>query len=70
MPNTITQPIFGGCKAWKRELLALRKKIEKLTGKGRGRGRRLKVVSLFQDERFTEAILDFLDETEIGKRYE
>jgi hypothetical protein len=62
--------LFGGCKAWKRELLALRKKIEKLTGKRRGRGRRLKVVSLFQDERFTEAILDFLDETEIGKRYE
>jgi hypothetical protein len=47
--------------------LALWKKIEKLTGKGRGRGRQLKVVSLFQDEWFTEAILDFLDETEIGK---
>jgi hypothetical protein len=50
--------------------LALRKKIEKLTGKRRGRGRRLKVVSLFQDERFTEAIVDVLDETEIGKQYE
>jgi hypothetical protein len=56
----------GGYKAWKCELLALWKKIEKLTGKRRGRGR-LKVVSLFQDGWFTEAILDLLDETEIGK---
>jgi ribonuclease HI len=62
--------LFGGCKAWKRELLALRKKIEKITGKKRGRGDRLKVVTLFQDERLTDAILEFLAETEIGRRYE
>jgi hypothetical protein len=50
--------------------LALRKKIEKITGKKRGRGDRLKVVTLFQDERLTDAILEFLAETEIGRRYE
>jgi hypothetical protein len=57
-------------QAWKRELLALRKKIEKITGRKRGRGRRLKVVTLFHDERLTDAILEFLAETEIGRRYE
>jgi hypothetical protein len=30
--------LFGGCKAWKRELLALQKKIEKIMGRKRGRG--------------------------------
>jgi hypothetical protein len=34
------------------------------------RGARLNVVSLFQDERLTEAILEFLEQTEIGRRYE
>jgi hypothetical protein len=62
--------LFGGCRAWKRELLALKKKIERLKGKWRGRGVRLNVVSLFQDERLTEAILEFLERIEIGRRYE
>jgi hypothetical protein len=62
--------LFGGCKAWKREVLALKKKIERLRGKRRGRGGRVNVVSLFQDERLTEAVLEFLEETEVGKRYE
>jgi hypothetical protein len=28
------------------------------------------VVSLFQDERLTKVILEFLEETEVGRRYE
>jgi hypothetical protein len=28
------------------------------------------VVSLFQDERLTGAVLEFLEQTEIGRRYE
>jgi hypothetical protein len=52
------------------ELLALKKKVEPLKGKRRGTGARLKVVSLFQDERLTEVILEFLEETEVGRRYE
>jgi hypothetical protein len=62
--------LFGGCRAWKRELLSLKKKIERLKGKRRGRGPRLKVVSLFQDERLTEFVLEFLEATEVGRRYE
>jgi hypothetical protein len=34
------------------------------------RGARLKVVDLFKNERLTEAVLEFLDDTEIGRRYE
>jgi hypothetical protein len=59
--------LFGGCRAWKREYLALKKRVEKITGKKRGRGQRrnergarLKVVDLFKDERLTEAVLEFL----------
>jgi hypothetical protein len=33
------------------------------------RGARLKVVDLFRDERLTEAVLEFLKDTEIGRRY-
>jgi hypothetical protein len=61
--------LFGTCRAWSRELLALKKKVERLKGKRRGRGARFNVVSLFQDERLTEVILEFLAETEIGRRY-
>jgi hypothetical protein len=69
--------LFGGCRAWKRECLALKKRVEKITGKKRGRGQqrnergaRLKVVDLFKDERMTEAVLEFLEDTEIDRRYE
>jgi hypothetical protein len=69
--------LFGGCRAWKRECLALKKRVERLTGKKRKRGQRrsergarLKVVDLFKDERLTEAVLEFLKDTEIGRRYE
>jgi hypothetical protein len=69
--------LFGGCRAWKRECLALKKRVERLTGKKRkrgqrrsGRGARLKVVDLFEDERLTEAVLEFLKDIEIGRRYE
>jgi hypothetical protein len=51
-------------------VLDLKKKIERLRGKRQGRGRRVNVVSLFQDEWLTEAILEFLEEMEVGKRYE
>jgi hypothetical protein len=30
----------------------------------------MNVVSLFKDERFTEVILDFVAETEVGRRFE
>jgi hypothetical protein len=69
--------LFGGCRAWKRECLALRKRVERITGKKRKRGQRrsergarLKVVDVFKDERLTEAVLEFLKDTEIGRRYE
>jgi hypothetical protein len=69
--------LFGGCKAWKRECLALKKRIERITGKRRKRGQRrrergarVKVVDLFKDERLTGAVLDFLKDTDVGKRYE
>jgi hypothetical protein len=72
--------LFGGCSAWKRECLAklaLKKRVERITGKRRKRGQRrrergarLKVVDLFKDERLTGAVLDFLKDTEVGRRYE
>jgi hypothetical protein len=69
--------LFGGCRAWKRECLALKKRVERITGKRRKRGQRrrergarLKVVDLFKDERLTGAVLDFLKDTEVGRRYE
>jgi hypothetical protein len=68
--------LFGGCRAWRRECLAL-KKVERITGRKRKRGQqrnecgaRLKVVNLFKDERLTGAVLEFLEETEIGRRFE
>jgi hypothetical protein len=62
--------LFRRCRAWRRELLDLKKKVERLKGRRRGRGARLKVVSLFQDEQLTDAVLEFLEQTEIGRRYE
>jgi hypothetical protein len=69
--------LFGGCRAWKRECLALKRRVERITGRKRKRGQRrserearLKVVDLFKDERLTGAVLEFLDDTEIGRRYE
>jgi hypothetical protein len=69
--------LFGGCRAWKRECLALKKRFERIMGNKRKRGQRrsergarLKVVDLFKDERLTEAVLEFLKDTEIGRRYE
>jgi hypothetical protein len=59
------------------ECLALKKKVERIKGRKRKRGQRrsergarLKVVDLFKDERLTGAVLEFLEETEIGRRYE
>jgi hypothetical protein len=49
---------------------ALKKRVERITGKRRKRGARVKVVDLFKDERLTGAVLDFLKDTDIGKRYE
>jgi hypothetical protein len=69
--------LFGGCRAWKRECLTLKTGVERIKGKKRKRGQRrsergaqLKVVDLFKDERLTEAVLGFLKDTEIGRRYE
>jgi hypothetical protein len=69
--------LFGGCSAWKRECLALKRRVERITGKRRKRGQRrrergarLKVADLFKDERLTGVVLDFLKDTDIGKRYE
>jgi hypothetical protein len=69
--------LFGGCKAWKRECLALKKRVERITGKRRKRGQRrrergarVKVVDLFKNEKLTGAVLDFLKDTDIGKRWE
>jgi hypothetical protein len=62
--------LFGQCRAWRQELLDLKKMVEQLKGKRRGRGIRLNVVSLFQDERYTKDILEVLERTDIGKRYE
>jgi hypothetical protein len=61
--------LFGRCRAWRKELLDLKKKVEWLKGRWRGRGARLKVVSFFQDEWLTDAVLEFLEQTEIGRRY-
>jgi hypothetical protein len=61
--------LFGGCRAWKREVLTLRKEVERITGRKRRLGNRLKVVTLFHDERLTETILDYLAATEVGRRY-
>jgi hypothetical protein len=59
--------LFGGCRAWKRECLALKKKVKRITGRKRKRGQRrcergarLKVVDPFKEERLTEAVLEFL----------
>jgi hypothetical protein len=62
--------LFRRCRAWRPKLLDLKKMVERLKGKRRGRGTRLNVVSLFQDERLTKDILEFLERTDIGKRYE
>jgi hypothetical protein len=44
--------------------------MEKVKGRKRGRGARMSVAALFQDDRLTKGILDFLDATEVGRRYE
>jgi hypothetical protein len=46
--------LFGGCRAWKRECLALKKRVEKITGKRRKPGS--KSLDLFKDERLTGAL--------------
>jgi hypothetical protein len=44
---------------------------EKKCGQRRSeRGARLKVVDLFNDQRLSEEVLEFLRDTEIGRRYE
>jgi hypothetical protein len=43
--------LFEGCRAWKRECLALKKRVEKITGMKRERGARLKVVDVSKDDR-------------------
>jgi hypothetical protein len=48
---------------------ALNKRVEKITRRKREREGRLK-VDLFKDERLTEAVLEFLADTEVGRRYE
>jgi hypothetical protein len=39
-------------------------------GAGARQGGRMCVASLFQDDRLTKGILDFLEATEVGRRYE
>jgi hypothetical protein len=44
--------------------------LKKITGRKGGRGGSLKAVELFKDERLTEALLEFLADTEVGRRCE
>jgi hypothetical protein len=59
--------LFRRCRAWRRELLDLKKKVEWLKGRRRGRGARLKVISLFHNKWLMDAVLEFLEQTEIGR---
>jgi hypothetical protein len=62
--------LFGECRRWQCEFAELRKEVERITGKTRRLRERLKVVDLFNDDRLTKAILEFLAATEVGRRYE
>jgi hypothetical protein len=62
--------LFRECRRWQREFAELRKEVERIMGKTRRLRERLKVVDLFNDDRLTKAILEFLAATEVGRHYE
>jgi hypothetical protein len=62
--------LFGECRHWQCEFAELRTEVERITGKTRRLRERLKVVDLFNDDRLTKAILEFLAATQVGRHYE
>jgi len=57
--------LFKTCTAWRRQQKVLWKEVRQQTRRGRDRFR---TADLFADERCTEAILTFLETTDVGRR--
>ena len=57
--------LFKTCTAWRRQQKVLWKEVRQQTRRGRDR---FWIADLFADERCTEAILTFLETTDVGRR--
>jgi ribonuclease HI len=62
--------LFGDYRATQPAFLTLLAEVERITGKQQRNRGRLKAVEMFKDERLTEAVLEFLAVTGIGRWYE
>jgi len=56
--------LFTRCPKWKGQQKTLGKEVWKETGRGKGRW---KAHELFADRRCSQAVLDFLSSTDVGK---
>ena len=63
-PRQTREHLLKGCPRWRKQQKALWKEVWKETGKGRGRW---KAHELFADPRCSQAVLDFLSSTDVGK---
>ena len=64
MPNTDEGPILKECPRWKEQQRTLWREVYKETGRGK---RQWKAHELFADQRCSQAILDFLTATDMGR---
>lgn len=62
--------LFSECKVLKGDFLVLKKKLEKMKENRMSPGMRMNVVAFFQDKQLTENVLNFLQQTGVGKRLE
>jgi len=63
-PRQTREHLLKGCPKWRKQQNVLWKEVWKETGKGRGR---LKAHELFAEPRASQAVLDFLSSTDVGK---
>ena len=63
-PRQTREHLLKGCPKWRKQQRMLWKEVWKETGKGR---RRWKAHQLFADRRCSQAVLNFLASTEVGK---
>jgi len=63
-PTQTREHLLKGCPRWRQQQKVLWKEVWKETGRGRGRW---KAHELFADPRCSQAVLNFLSSTEVGK---
>jgi ribonuclease HI len=63
-PRQTREHLLKGCPRWRKEQRVLWKEVWKETGRGRGR---TKAHELFADPSCSQAVLDFLSSTDVGK---